>query len=368
MTITETLWPLEPHTRGKHQVLRRYLQAWYPILASWQGRVLFIDGFAGPGEYAGHEDGSPLIAIKTMAEHDAASKLAAEAVFLFIEKDKARADHLRGLLKPLEGTLPKKFCWEVVEGEFDAHMGYVLDLLEKQQTKLAPCFVMIDPFGVSGTPMSVTQRIFRNPRSEVYVSVMYEWINRFKGEPAFEKHLDDLFGCEDWRAAIGIADVGERKSFLCGLYERQLRIAGAKHVVHFDLYEGERLVYSIFYGTQSAKGCNAMKEAIWKVDPIEGAAFRGSKSPQLRLNLGEPDFTPLRRALKTEFGGKGWVPRADVEYFVMSDRTEYYLSQLRGGALIPMEESGELEVTPPQGKKRKKNTYPEGVLLRFTTA
>lgn len=44
-----TLWPLEPHTRGKHLVLKHYLDAWFPILGSWSGRILFIDGFAGPG-------------------------------------------------------------------------------------------------------------------------------------------------------------------------------------------------------------------------------------------------------------------------------------------------------------------------------
>jgi len=27
------VWPLEPHTRAKHEILRRYLQAWTPILS-----------------------------------------------------------------------------------------------------------------------------------------------------------------------------------------------------------------------------------------------------------------------------------------------------------------------------------------------
>src|SRR6266446_7528365 len=59
-----TVWELEPHTRAKHEILRRYLQAWMPILA--QGgfkNILYIDGFAGPGRYAGGEDGSPIIAV-----------------------------------------------------------------------------------------------------------------------------------------------------------------------------------------------------------------------------------------------------------------------------------------------------------------
>ena len=49
----KTLWPLEPHPRGKHLVLKFYLDAWLPILGTRSGRILFIDGFAGPGEYSG---------------------------------------------------------------------------------------------------------------------------------------------------------------------------------------------------------------------------------------------------------------------------------------------------------------------------
>lgn len=55
MKPKSTLWPREPHTEGKHLVLKEYLNAWFPILGGTQGRIVFIDGFAGPGEYAGGE-------------------------------------------------------------------------------------------------------------------------------------------------------------------------------------------------------------------------------------------------------------------------------------------------------------------------
>ena len=44
----KTLWPLEPHTRGKHLVLKSYLDAWLPIMGTRNARILVIDGFAGP--------------------------------------------------------------------------------------------------------------------------------------------------------------------------------------------------------------------------------------------------------------------------------------------------------------------------------
>ena len=56
-----TRWPLEPHTKAKHLILRLYLDAWLPIMATYNGRIVFLDGFAGPGRYTGGEDGSLLV-------------------------------------------------------------------------------------------------------------------------------------------------------------------------------------------------------------------------------------------------------------------------------------------------------------------
>ena len=39
---------------------------------------------------------------------------------------------------------------------------------------------------------------------------------------------------------------------------------GAQYVVRFELYEGEQLVYAIFFGTKSLDGCDKMKQAIWR--------------------------------------------------------------------------------------------------------
>ena len=60
----DTIWPIEPHTCAKHQILRKYLDAWLPILGTYNKRIVYIDGFAGPGEYKGGEPGSPIIALE----------------------------------------------------------------------------------------------------------------------------------------------------------------------------------------------------------------------------------------------------------------------------------------------------------------
>jgi hypothetical protein len=53
MAAKTTTWTLEGHTQGKYLVLTEYMGAWLPIMTKWNGRVLFIEAFVGPGEYSG---------------------------------------------------------------------------------------------------------------------------------------------------------------------------------------------------------------------------------------------------------------------------------------------------------------------------
>lgn len=362
MTDDKTLWSRGPHTEGKHVVLRSYLNGWLPILGSWNGRILFIDGFAGPGEYEDGEDGSPLIALKAFIDHAHKHVIRAEVIFLFIEEDQARADHLRQRIDELRADLPESAVVEVLTDRFDASMKGVLDTLDEQRKQMAPSFVMVDPFGVSDTPMKVMEGILANPRSELYISFMYESINRFLGTEEFAPRLNELFGSDEWREALDLAGE-ERKKFLYDLYARRLKECGAQHVVHFDLYRGNRLVYGIFFATQHHKGCDLMKQSIWRVAPNGDFAFRGAKDDQLVLGVENPDFSPLMTSLAQRFGTEEWVRIEKVMEYVASDEVEYHTGHLKKLVLKPMENDGRVVVDERTRKRRR--TYPKGCQLRF---
>ena len=359
----KTIWKLEPHTRGKHLVLEGYLKAWLAIISRWNQRILFIDGFSGPGVYEKGEDGSPLIALNTFKNHTNLNHSDFEIVFYFIEKDDDRLECLSKLINEIKPELPGNFKIHVQSGEFNDSMEGALDDIDSQNKQLAPCFAMIDPFGVSDTPMRIIERILKNDKSEVYISLMYEWINRFKEHENFETHLDDLFGCEDWRNGVDIEDSDERKSFLFGLYKTQLKKAGAKYVVHMELFEGKRLVYAIFFGTKHLRGCDVMKKAIWDVAPFGDFAFHGTHSNQVELSLEFNDFSPLIKALQTKFKDQGWIDIQSVLDFVMSDKTDFHSGHVKTKALRTMEENDLIEIM--EGTRKRAKSYPAGTKLRF---
>ncbi|MCY3958062.1 MAG: three-Cys-motif partner protein TcmP [Chloroflexi bacterium] len=363
MPPNTTTWDLDSHTRGKHLVLERYMQAWLPIMTKWNGRVLFIDAFAGPGEYSGGEPGSPVIALRALIDHRAKSYIRSEVNYLFIEDDPDRSSHLQDILDDLEDELPSRCNYDVITSTFDETLTEVLDDIERQRTSLAPAFVMIDPFGVSNTPMSVVKRILDNPKSEVYISFMYESINRFRNHANFEWHLDELFGCPDWRQGANLNDREDRKKFFYDLYGKQLKNNGANYVVHFELYQGQRLVYAIFFGTKNLNGCDKMKQAIWNVDPLGEFRFRGKQLGQLTLGEAVVDFSPLEKDLQNRFKSRGWQKIEHVLDFVKSDGTAFHSGQLKMKTLKPMEANGKIEVR--SGTRKKSGTYPNGTVLRF---
>ena len=280
-----------------------------------------------------------------------------------MKKIKNRADYLKELLSTKFPDLPANCKYRVFNGVFDDSLTEVLNGFDEQKKILAPAFVMIDPFGVSDTPMSLIERIMQSPSCEVYISFMWEHINRFKEHPDFESSLDSLYGCKHWRDGLSITDELDQKKFFYNRYASQLRRAGAQYVLHFELYDNKRLKYAIFFGTQNLQGCNKMKIAIWKVAPRGDFRFRGVRNNQLEIGIDDIDIEPLKKILKTKYKDKGWIPIKEIIEFMMSDETDYCLNHLKTKTLCPMEDDGEIEIA--KQSRGKKRSYPNGSMIKF---
>lgn len=362
-TPKATIWELEAHTRAKHEILRRYLQAWIPILI--QGgfpEIRYIDGFAGPGEYSKGEQGSPIIALNTAIGYG--PPLKATIRFLFVEKDKARADHLESVVDGLD--LPTNFD-VVAEGgitfeeAFELHFGH----LAQSNHKLPPTFAFIDPFGWKGVPFEIVRKIMQRSSCEVFVNFMYEEINRFLSHPDQVENFDAYFGTAAWRPIIDIEKPEERNRQLHDLYVRQLKeSAGAKYVRSFEMKNDKDVTdYFLFYATSNLTGLKKMKEAMWKID--EAGEFNFSDATdqnQLVLFEKSPDFSVLQNQILARFGGLP-VTVGEIEEFVVVEtpfRETHYKRQI----LVPLEKEGALTIMDvPIGRKKGTFADPNMVVL-----
>lgn len=358
----DTLWAIEPHTSAKHQILRKYLDAWLPILGTYNKRIVYVDGFAGPGRYTGGEPGSPIVALEAALTHQA--KLPGELVFLFIEKRTDRADHLSAEIAKLQ--LTPSFKVHVERGTFADKLGKTLDELDSTSSQIAPTFALIDPFGFSGIPYTLIQRLLSKNKCEVLVTVMVDSINRWLEHPDedIKAHIVETFGTDE---AIRIAEgTGDRVTKLKNLYHRQLNKA-AKFVRYFEMRDRDgRLVYYLFFASNNSLGHLKMKEAMWKVDPMGDFSFSDSTDPNqpLLFNI-DPSIAPLAADMSAKFRGAGQIPVRRVETHVQ-DHTAY-LRKHMGEALKQLESERKLKVaeTKSDGQKRRGKTFPNEVLVTF---
>lgn len=345
-----TRWQLEPHTRAKHEILKRYLQAWMVILS--QGKfpeILYIDGFAGPGEYIGGEAGSPIIALDTALGYR--PPLQAKVHFLFIEKDVDRAAHLKQQVALR--NIPANFNIIVDGGTtFEASFNTRYPLFVRGG-RLIPTFAFIDPFGWTGAPFDIVKKILVNPSCEVFVNFMYEEINRFIGHRDQTENFNTFFGSGAWKPFVGLGDARQRNRGLHDLYLQQLHgDAGAAYVRSFEMSNSRDVTdYFLFYATNSLLGLKKMKEAMWKVD--EGSEFRFSDSTdpnQFVLFEKAPRFALLQSRLRAVLL-PGALTIGDIEKYVVIEtafRETHYKPILKAWEL-----DGTLEIiNPTQGRRR----------------
>ena len=357
----DTLWKIEPHTAAKHKILRKYLDAWFPILSTYHNRIVYVDGFSGPGRYTGGEPGSPIIALESARTHWA--NLTGELVFLFIEERPDRAEYLKSEIAKLH--YPTHFKIKVERRSFTDKLKIILNDLDVAGRQKAPTFALIDPFGFSGIPYALIRQLLARQSCEVLITFMVDSMNRWLEHPDEEikGHITETFGTKE---AIGVAEgIGDRSIALKELYQRQLNRIAA-FVRYFELRNrDDRVVYYLFFATNNPTGHRKMKEAMWTVDPLGEFTFSDSTDPNQQILFTNPSVASLESELSAKFRRAGQIPVRLVETYVL-DKTAYLRKHMRE-ALGHLELSGQLKVAgiKTDGKKRIAGTYPKEALVTF---
>ena len=355
-----TRWKCDAHTLAKHRILREYLQAWLPIMGMTHPLVRVIDGFAGPGRYAGGEPGSPMIMLNAFLDHASRPRIGARIEYLFIEERLDRYEALRSEVEGLQLTspLPANVSVDIRHGSFDHHMPMVAPYFEVDPP---PTFAFVDPFGWSDAPMHLTSKILGVNRCEALIYVPLPFIARFVTQPDVEDSLLLLFGSDSWKAARDFDENG-RLPVLQECFEREM-LRHCTYVRAFEIRPDGNRGYTLFFGTRHQRGLEKMKEVMWKLDPAQGCAYSDSTDPrQTVLFQPTPDYAQLEAMLRREYGRKRFTIEQAEDFVVVN--TPFAKSHLKRGTLKPAAAAGRLTV-PDATVGRRSGTFPPGTNLRF---
>jgi three-Cys-motif partner protein len=266
---TSTEWEVNPHQQAKTNILKVYLQAWFPILSTQGSPLAYIDAFAGPGAHEHGEnvvDGSPLVVINLVNDHKALlDRLAVSGQpihLIFIEKDAGRSSLLQQRIRSLP-AVDAAIKTHVLHGEFDVEFDRIMTILTGAHI---PTFAFIDPFGYS-LPFQSVKKVLAIDKGEVMINLMTGYIVRFVNNERVESCLTDLYGGEHWKTSAEWSSLTPlaRQEHLVEAYKESLKSAGALYVWEFRVRgKNNSTIFHLVFATKHRKGLIQMKSAMWK--------------------------------------------------------------------------------------------------------
>ena len=345
--------------------MTNYLSAWFGILAANGFRhVYYIDGFCGPGQYLGGEDGSPVIATR-LASATAQKYPGFKATLVFVDSEPKAIDHLNAL--SAIRNRHSSISIDVKEGTFAVEVDGIVAELERNSK--SPVFSFIDPFGFSHSPFDKLKLLMKNQRSEIFVNLMCGFMNRFKehSDDQITQNIKDMVGEEDLRSIIDAEDSIEA---ICLAFEENLSTIG-EFTLKFMMRDEKNIRdNAFFFCGNHPRGFEKIKQAMWKVDPIHGNSFSAHGAEgTIQSDMFEtgPQTQALYGLILGEFGGRSAVSVEEIFKWVI-EQTDSFLPTHARNELEMLNQNGAIKkVFDPSGSKRKraKNAWPKRLLLDF---
>lgn len=206
----------------KHGILERYPAVFATMTGSTsaQGRVVYLDGYAGPGRYDPEDGeelgapGSPLLAVQTATTVAKWSRL---LHCVFVERNTQYAHNLRSVL---EDEAPSSVSFDVLEGDLSERLDDALSI-----AKESPLLAFLDPFGTALPYDRMVDDLMRRRgqlKTEVLLNLNLEMVWRIggflsgdesdserntAGRSATLERVDNFLGGDWWRKTFKEARV-----------------------------------------------------------------------------------------------------------------------------------------------------------------
>lgn len=280
----------------KHTLIKNYLQGWFPILSSWQGRIMYLETHAGKGIHDTGDSGSPIVAVKTLLNHNFFNRIVnkCQVVFYFIENDAENMRCLEGEICKF-GDLHENIIIKKNIGDSFSILSDLINELKTSSERLAPAFIFVDPYGfkIDG---NILRELMQFDRVELFINVMWRELNMAMAQSESEGMrflLDSIFGSTTWKDNIGSGILDLRLKETMDYIREQLNAKWSTFIRM--LGENNQTRYVLLHLTNNDKGRDLMKDCMWKICPDgDFYAKKTDAIDQLNLIKLEPDLNSLK--------------------------------------------------------------------------
>ena len=346
----------------KARIVSKYFPSWARIIAPRtlrnEGKVAYIDLFAGPGRY---EDGSASTPLMVLSEALKNSELRGRLVSVFNDYDENHTRTLETEIAKLPEIDRLKYKPEVQTGQIDRDVATYFE-----SKRLIPTFSFIDPFGYKGLSWALVHGVIKDWASECVFFFNYSRINAGASNELVFPHMEALFGKENFEALrerLKDHRVNREAVIMEHLISAMID-AGAKFVLPFRFRNnsGNRTTHFLVFVTKHQTGYEIMKEimAVESSHSDQGVPSL-EYSPVMAgvTGLFESALDQLEDQLTVHFAGQTC---SMVEIYHTHNPGTPYIKRNYKAALGNLEKAARVTTNRPN---RKAGTFADDILVTF---
>lgn len=351
----------------KARIVSKYFSAWAQVIKqsvkNKNGRMAYVDLYAGPGRYKDGSASTPLMVLETViSDPDLSNLLTA----YFNDVDSLNTSTLQSEIDKLPGINNLKYkpvvsCNDVNN---DAEKYFI-------ETRSVPSFTFIDPWGYKGLSLKIINRVIKDWGCDCVFFFNYNRINAGIPNDSVEQHMESLFGLDRvrrLRQRVAGANPSMRESMILEEMTQALKEMGGKFVLPFRFKSPTgRPTHHLIFVSKNFRGYSIMKDIMAKESSTEDQGVPSftyspaDASMPLLFSLQQP-LTGLRMSLLDTFAGQ---ELSTEEIYERHSVNRPFIMKNYKQSLIEMEKEGLISVRSLNGKRREGKFFPDHLLVRF---
>jgi three-Cys-motif partner protein len=354
----------------KATIVSKYFARWAQIMIATQkrneqeygraeGRIAYLDLFAGPGRYKAGSQSTPLLVLEEAIKDDNICK---RLVTIFNDKDSDNVRSLETEINQFPNLGRLRYKPQVINEEVGTEMVALFESLN-----LVPTLFFVDPFGYKGLSLRLINSVLKNWGCDCIFFFNYNRINMGLSNEKVKEHMDALFGearGTELRKELEQLAVAEREYAIVEALAQALKEYGGEYALPFRFKDanGTRTSHHLIFVCKDFKGYEVMKEIMAKESSAQNQGVPSfeynpaTKRQPLLFQLARP-LDELGDMLLEEFQGQS-LKMLDI-YMQHNVGTPFIKSNYKQ-ILRQLEDEGKITAD-----KHRKGTFGDDVTAHF---
>lgn len=349
----------------KAAIVDKYFRAWAGIVAprARDGKIAYIDLFAGPGRYRDGSASVPLLVLQNAINDPI---LRDRLVSVFNDKDENNSTTLEDEISKLNGVEKLHYKPQVMNHEVGEEIAN-----DFEKRGLIPTLFFVDPWGYKGLSLRLINSVLKNWGYDCVIFFNYNRINMGINNPIVTEHMNALFGnerAEELREEMKSLSSTQRELMVVEKISEALKDMGGKFVLPFCFRNehGTRTSHYLIFVSKNVTAYTIMKgimggESSKHEQNVPSFSYcAADQSTPMLFELARP-LDDLKEMLLDEFAGETLTMK---EVFDRHQVGRPYLAKNYKEALGALEEKGKIKADPPAAERRR-NTFADAVEVTF---